>query len=110
MNFSIFVAKRLYGSYKEPQKVSLQAVRIATAGVAVGIAVMIISVSVVLGFKSEIRSKVIGFGSHVQIRNYSSFVGGSQEPISISSDFLNELNGISGVKHVQRFCDKEGIL
>lgn len=110
MNFSFFVAKRLFRSYNAPRKVSLQAVRIATAGVAVGIAVMIISVSVVLGFKSEIRSKVIGFGSHVQIRNYSSFVGGSQEPISISSDFLNDLNRILGVKHVQRFCDKEGIL
>ena len=62
MNFSFFVAKRLFRSYNTPRKVSLQAVRIATAGVAVGIAVMIISVSVVLGFKSEIRSKVIGFG------------------------------------------------
>ena len=71
MNFPLFVARRIYSNQiSDRQKVSKPAIRIATMGVAIGLAVMIISVCVVLGFKHTIRDKVVGFGSHIQIANF----------------------------------------
>ena len=64
MNFPLFIAKKIYNSSDKTRRVSKPAIRIATIGVAIGLAVMIVSVSVVLGFKHTIRNKVIGFGSH----------------------------------------------
>ena len=49
--------------------ISRPIVRIALLGVALGFAVMIVALAVVTGFKKEIRDKVIGFGSHIQISN-----------------------------------------
>ena len=67
MNLPYFLAHRLYAQNYDKRKVSRPAIRIATIGVAIGLAVMIVSVCVVLGFKHAIRDKVIGFGSHIQV-------------------------------------------
>ena len=63
MNLPLFIARRIYHDEDDRRKVSRPAIRIATAGVAIGLAVMIISVCVVIGFKHTIRDKVVGFGS-----------------------------------------------
>ena len=55
MNFPLFIAKRLYSDQGDKRKVSRPAIHIATAGVAIGLAIMIMSVCVVLGFKHTIR-------------------------------------------------------
>ena len=65
MSLSLFIARRIYGQSDDRRKVSRPAIRIATAGVAIGLAVMIVTVAVVLGFKHTIRDKVVGFGSHI---------------------------------------------
>ena len=70
MNFPLFIARRIYSDQGDKRKVSRPAIRIATAGVAIGLAVMLISVSVVFGFKHTIRDKVIGFGSHIQVADF----------------------------------------
>ena len=71
MNTELFIAKRLYkGNKKNEKRVSSPAVSIAIAGIALGLVVMILSVSIVIGFKKEIRGKVIGFGSHIQITSF----------------------------------------
>ena len=70
MSFPLFLARKIYASDADKNMVSRPAVRIATMGVAVGLAVMIISVCVVLGFKHTIRDKVIGFGSHITVADY----------------------------------------
>ena len=70
MNFPLFIAKRIFTNQGDERKVSRPAIMIATAGVAIGLAVMLVSVSVVLGFKHTIRDKVRGFGSHIQVANF----------------------------------------
>jgi lipoprotein-releasing system permease protein len=70
MNFPLFVAKRIFNKQDAQRNVSRPAIRIATAGVAIGLAVMLLSVFVVLGFKHTIRDKVIGFGAHIQVTNF----------------------------------------
>ena len=69
MNLPLYIAKRIYSGQGDKRKVSRPAIRIATIGVAIGLAVMIVTVSVVLGFKHTIRDKVVGFGSHIQVQH-----------------------------------------
>lgn len=110
MNVPYFLARRIYADNDNHKKVSRPAVRIATIGVAVGLAVMIVSVCVVLGFKHAIRDKVVGFGSHIQVAEFSMLQQGSDSPIEVDDSVMNVLQHIEGVKHVQRFAMKQGIL
>ena len=110
MNFPLFIAKKIYTDQGDKRKVSKPAIRIATIGVAVGLAVMIVSVCVVLGFKHTIRDKVIGFGSHIQVADYMTMQNGESYPIQMGDSMLNVLKKIPGVKHVQRYATKQGIL
>ena len=110
MHFPLFIAKRLYSEQGDKRKVSRPAIHIATAGVAIGLAVMIISVCVVLGFKHTIRDKVIGFGSHIQGADFLTLQQMEQYPIVIDDSMIDVLKHIPDVAHVQRFAMKEGIL
>ena len=110
MNFPLFIAKRLYSDQGDKRKVSRPAIHIATAGVAIGLAIMVMSVCVVLGFKHTIRDKVIGFGSHIQVADFMTLQQQNQYPVVMNDSMVKVLQKIPGVKHVQRFAMKEGIL
>ena len=112
MNFPLFIARRIYSDHTDDrQKVSKPAIRIATAGVAIGLAVMIISVCVVLGFKHTIRDKVVGFGSHIQVANfYTQQSAATDQPVVMNDSMMQVLRKTYGVRHVQRFALKQGIL
>ena len=110
MNLPLYIARRIYADSDERLKVSRPAVRIAIAGVAIGLAVMLISVSVVFGFKHTIREKVIGFGSHIQVGDFMTLQAQEQYPIQMGDSMMRVLRGIEGVRHVQRFAVKQGIL
>ena len=110
MNFPLFIAKRIYSDNTNKRKVSRPAIRIATIGVAVGLAVMIISVSVVVGFKHSIRDKVVGFGNHIQVAEFTTLQGSGTQPIAITDSVMRILSKAPNVKHVQKFAIKQGIL
>ena len=110
MNISFFIAKRIYSDKGDKRKVSRPAIHIATAGVAIGLAVMILTVSVVLGFKNTIRDKVIGFGSHIQVENFLTMQSSDPYPICIDDSVMKVIKGIEGVEHVERFTLTQGIL
>lgn len=110
MKFPLFIARRIYSDNGDKRKVSRPAILIATAGVAIGLAVMIISISVIFGFKHTIRDKVVGFGSHIQVANFMTQHSSEQYPICMNDSMMNVLKGISGVKHVQKYAIKQGIL
>ena len=110
MNFPLFIARKIYSDNEDKRKVSKPAIRIATIGVAIGLAVMIVSVSVVLGFKHTIRDKVVGFGSHIQVANFLTQQTTMEYPIAIDDSVMKVLKSIDGVKHVQRYATKQGIL
>ena len=110
MNLPLFIAKRIYSAEGDRRKVSRPAIQIATIGVAIGLAVMIITISVVLGFKHTIRDKVVGFGSHIQIQNILSVSEAETYPVCISDSLREVLTQLSGVRHVQRYALTQGIL
>ena len=106
LNFPLFIAKRIFSDKGDRRKVSRPAIRIATVGVAIGLAVMIITVSVVLGFKHTVRDKVVGFGSHIQVYNLQ----GNLYPININDSTLKAYESAEGVSHAERFATTQGIL
>lgn len=107
----MYIARHLYASGDGSQKVSRPAVRIAMLGIAIGMAVMITSICVVLGFKHTIRDKVVGFGSHIVVSNYMTLqTTDLSHPINVNDSLVKVLKGIKGVKHVQRYAQKQGVL
>ena len=110
MNYPLFIARKIYNGGDKTRKVSKPAIRIATIGVAIGLAVMIISVSVVLGFKHSIRDKVIGFGSDITVADFLTLQGSEQYPIQINDSLIRALKSTPGIKHVQRYAYTQGIL
>lgn len=110
MNLELFIAKRIHFSKKNGKAVSRPAVRVAILGIALGLAMMIITLAIVIGFKQEIRDKVIAFGSHIQITNFDSNETFETKPIHVSADLIDRISSVDGVRHVQQFATKPGII
>lgn len=112
MNTELFIARKIHfiKNATNKNRISKPAVRIATIGIAIGIAVMIISVGIVTGFKQAIQNKLVGFGSHIQISNFSNNSSFETPAISFNSTLINELTKLHGVYHAERFCTKPAII
>ena len=111
MNFELFIARRIYSDNSEGEKrFSRPAVRIALAGIAIGIAVMIISLSVVYGFKREVAGKVVGFGSHVQVLSLTQTYEREMLPVLTNDSLLQIVKQFKDVEHIQAYATKMGIL
>lgn len=85
-------------------------VKIAVAGIAIGMAVMILSVGIVTGFQQEIRKKVIGFGSHLQVSLYNPQNTMGIKPISRDQDFVLPIQQEPSVHNVSVYAFKSGII
>lgn len=71
---------------------------------------MIIATAIVTGFKNEIRDKVIGFGAHIQILNYDSNTSFETKPVKKTQEFYPQMVNLPGIKHIQVFGTKAGII
>ncbi len=83
---------------------------IAIIGIAMGLAVMILAVSTLTGFKKAIREKVVGFGSNIQIMHFDSNLSFETVPISDTQEFIPKIKKIPGISHIQVFATKAGII
>lgn len=108
--FTWFVAKRLFAEGGSSGRASRLATGIATTGVAIGLAVMLVSVAIVLGFQKEVQDKVLGFGAHIKVLNYKSLSSQELSPIVIDDSLTSRLAAIPNVASVARFCTKPGML
>lgn len=71
---------------------------------------MLLTVSIVLGFKSEIVNKITGLTTHIVISSINRNSSNEPEPIRVSNDTLKALKQLQSVKHVQRTAFKNGLL
>ncbi|MDQ2179297.1 FtsX-like permease family protein [Marinifilum sp. D714] len=110
MNLELFIAKKITTGEKGEKKMSRPIIKIAKLSIALGISVMILAVAIVTGFKSEITNKVTGFGSHIQITNYDNNSSFETQPIDKSIIDTNLIKQINGIRHIQSFATKPGIL
>lgn len=111
--FSLFLAKRFFSKEQESsegnRRASAPAIRIATAGIAVAVAVMIISVCFVKGFQREVSEKLIGLASHIEIQHPKFFNSPESYPVITDASLLQQLKQVPDVGHVQRVSHKLGI-
>ena len=94
----------------ERQSASNPTITIATAGVAVGLAVMIVTVCVIMGFRREVMSKVRGFASDIEVLDLRSLSSPESFPITADDNYIAELKKIPDVKKVSRIAQKMGML
>jgi lipoprotein-releasing system permease protein len=110
MNLELFIAKRIFADHDNTRKFSRSIISFAVFGIAFGVMMMILSIAVVTGFKKEIRNKVIGFGSHIQIVNYDSNSSFETTPVNINQPWNLKLKNLNGISHVEVFATKPGII
>ncbi len=109
-SFEFFIAKRIYSDSDGKKNFSRPAIRIAMSGIAIGIVVMLVSLAVVLGFKDEVSSKVVGFSSHAQL--LSRTIDSEYEVLPVIADeiLIRRIEDIEGVRSVQSHVSKLGML
>jgi lipoprotein-releasing system permease protein len=109
-NTELFIARRIFFARGTSRRFSESIISFAVFGIAFGLFVMILSVAIVTGFKKEVRNKVIGFGSHVQLVNFDSNSSYETVPVSRDQKWLNEIRELCGIKGIQCFATKPGIV
>ena len=100
MNTANFIARKFIQGGGEEGRVSRPVVKISIVSIALGIFVMILTLSIVTGFKRQVRDKVIGFGSHVQIMRAGTGNIFESEPLFYDTNMVRVLKEVSGVHHV----------
>ena len=123
MSLALFIAGRLHSAEGDPstlpaddashgkrRKGARPATVIATAGIAVGLAVMMISLAVIDGFKGELRAKVAGIGADMQMINREAARSYEMRPVVADDSLLAELTALPGIRHAQRFATKPGMV
>ncbi len=110
LNFELFIAKRIISSQPDKKNKTKPLVGTAILAISLGLAVMIISVAILTGFKKEITDKLVGFSSHIQITNLDNNSSFETEPILATSSLINELRSISQIEHFHPFAIKAGII
>ncbi len=106
----IDIAKRIYFSQEGKDRQSRPAVRVALAGMTVGVLVMILTLCIVVGFKQTITNKVAGFGAHIQVVSFDNNNTYDLHPIEVSDSMLTSLSGYRHVESVAPFITKPGML
>lgn len=92
------------------RKFSGPVIKVSIAGIILGMTVMILSMAIGSGFKKEIRDKISGFGAHIQVVNYDFNLSYEPNPIRYDSVLAAEISALSGIKKVQRFGTKPGLI
>ena len=110
MNWKLFIARRIYKDNKSGKEVSKPAIRIAMIGIAIGLAVMIVSVAVSVGFKHQVRDKVVGMGADIVVSNIEGAQLYQMSPIVADDSLRLTLQLLHGVSHVQRYSTKPGMI
>lgn len=110
MDTERFLAKRIISGSGSGNQLSRPIVRISVIGIALGIAVIILTVAIVKGFQKEVRSKIIGVGAHIQITNYDNNSSDEPQPINKNQDFLKTLSTHPSIAHTQIYTIKTGIV
>ena len=108
LNLPLFIAKRI--TFNSKRTFSKLIVRIAILGIMLGLAVMILSVAIVKGFKSEIREKVRGFSGDIQISKLDLNTSYENSPFTIAQSKLKKLVSTPGIEYAQAFATKPGII
>jgi lipoprotein-releasing system permease protein len=105
-----FIARKIRSGGVSGKRFAGPVLQVAVAGIVLGMVVMILSIAIGSGFKKEIREKIIGFGSHIQVVSYDYNLSFETNPIPHDSSLVTLLSALNGVRNVQRFATKPGLI
>lgn len=106
----IAIAMRLYFSQAGKKRNSRPAIRVALAGLIVGVLVMILTICIVVGFKKTVTQQVAGFGAHIQLVSFDNNNTYDLQPIEVSDSLLTRLASFPYVRSAAPFVTKPGML
>ena len=109
-NNAFKIASRLYFAQSGENRHSRPAVRVALAGMIVGVIVMILTICIVVGFKQTITDKIAGFGAHIQVVSFDNNNTYDMQPIEVSDSLLSQLSSFPHVVTAVPFITKPGML
>ena len=110
MNTSLFIAKRLYNTKENNNNYTRPIIRIAILAIALSVAIMILSVFILSGFKNEISNKVFGFGGHINISKFNYNQSYENDPIYLNPDVFSKIESLDFVSSIHPFATKAGII
>ena len=106
-----FIASRFYrGNSNTKRDATRPAIRVATCGIAIGLAVMLLSISVLMGFKQELTKKVTGFAAHLEVLNSGTLQLPDAYPICLPPYLEEKISNIEQITHLQKVTQKMGVL
>ncbi len=110
MNVEYFIANRLFTAKEENNRYTKPILGIAILAIGFSVAIMLLSIMIVTGFKKDISDKIIGFNSHITITNFTENQSYESEPIYMHQDFYPSIRNEDGFKHIQVYATKAGII
>ncbi|MDR0969895.1 MAG: ABC transporter permease [Lentimicrobiaceae bacterium] len=108
MKPAAFIASRIFSLSR--YDISSTVMRIAVISVAIGLAVMLVSVAIVMGFKNQIREKVLGFVAPIHIQRLNNNETIEETPIVFDSLLIHQLEQVEGIDFMQCTAHKMGII
>jgi len=103
MSYELFVAKRYFRSKRRTGFISLINY-FSIAGVTIGVAALIIVLSVMNGFETEVRSRIIGFDAHILFRSFH------DQNLKNYRKFIDDLKGFDHVVAISPYIKKKCII
>jgi len=108
LNLPLFISKKINAA--QAKSFSSIIYKIAVASIALGLATMIVTFQILLGFSETIKDKIFDFASHLIVTKYT--IGGTYEdqPINLASDFYQNYQQYEWIDHVQEYALKAGLV
>jgi lipoprotein-releasing system permease protein len=108
MNLSRFISQRIQKTKSE--SFTSTVVKVGVASIAIGLAVMIISFAILVGYKQAIKDKLFSLSSHIQVSKITLNQSYEETPMPIKTNFYNNYRQIPQIRHVQAVGNKAGML
>ncbi|MCQ2959141.1 MAG: ABC transporter permease [Bacteroidales bacterium] len=109
MNTELYIAKQIL-PHKDTANISKPIVNIAIIAIALGLAVMMIAISVIVGFKSTISEQIFGFSSHIEIVNFDTNNSFESLPITTDQAIIENIKKEDAVVHIQTYATKPALV
>ncbi len=107
----LFIAKRFYKGHNNTKRGATQpAIRVATCGIAMGLTIMLLSTSVLYGFRNELTKKISGFAAHLEILNIGTLQIPDAYPICFPEYIEGKIKNATNVTHIQKVAQKIGVI
>ena len=110
MKLEFFIAKRILFDKTAKNAFTRPIINIAVWGIALGVIIMIMAVTMTKGFQKEIKGKIVGFASDIQISKTGIDESYESTPFPYEDPFYKGLKASSDISHVQVFATKAGII